>query len=349
MTTVAIDVAPPRSASVRVTRVIDETRDAKSFAFTVPDDRCRDFAYRPGQFVTLRIPSDRDGSVARCYSLSSCPATDVELVVTVKRTSRGYGSNWLCDNISEGDVIDILPPAGVFTPASLDDDLLLWGAGSGITPLVSIIKATLASGSGHVALVYANRDADSVIFGDELRDLQTRHPNRLTVIHWLEAERQIPTADQLAELASPYAVRHSFICGPAGFMTIAREALGRIGTPRSHVHAEVFASLSGDPFAARVPEPAADPDAATVEVDADGQTYTIGWPRSQTLLDAMLTRGLDVPFSCREGQCGTCAAVVVEGEVTMADAGVLDDDDLAEGYVLACQSRPKGAFARIRF
>ncbi|AZG45984.1 3-ketosteroid-9-alpha-monooxygenase, ferredoxin reductase component [Gordonia insulae] len=240
----------------------------------------------------------------------------------------------------------------MFTPESPDHDLLLWGAGSGITPLLSILTTSLASGTGHVALVYANRDADSIIFADELRDLTARHPDRLTVIHWLETARQRPTPDQLAQLGAPFSERHSFICGPAGFMTTVREALTRLNVPRSHVHAEVFTSLSGDPFVAPAPAPAPetlDPDAATVEIDTDGASHTISWPRSQSLLEAMLARGLDVPFSCREGRCGTCAAVVVEGEVGMTDTGVLDADDLADGYVLACQSRPNGPFARIRF
>lgn len=357
MTTVAARVAPPRSASARVSRVIDETRHAKSIVFEVPADRTHDFTYRPGQFLTLRIPSDTAGSVARCYSLASCPVSDDELMVTVKRTANGYGSNWLCDNVSEGDIVDLLPPSGVFTPASADEDLLLWGAGSGITPLFSILKSTLATGSGQVALVYANNDADSIIFDEQLRVLAARHPNRLVVIHWLESVRERPTADQLARLAEPFADRHSYICGPAGFMATVRDAMASLGVPRSRVHAEVFASLRGDPFAQRAsephaPEPAAESDAlatTTAQVDTDGDTHTIDWPRSQNLVEAMLAHGVDVPFSCREGQCGTCACVVVDGDVTMTDTGVLDEDDLEAGYVLACQARPNGDFARIRF
>ncbi|GAA3718712.1 ferredoxin--NADP reductase [Gordonia hankookensis] len=355
MTTVAAGVAPPRPASARVARVIDETRDAKSIVFEVPSHRAHDFIYRPGQFLTLRIPSDTTGSVARCYSLASCPVSDDELMVTVKRTEDGYGSNWLCDNVSEGDIVDLLPPSGVFTPASVHEDLLLWGAGGGITPLFSILKSTLATGSGHVTLIYANRDADSIIFDGRLRDLAARHPNRLVVIHWLESVRGQPTADELARLAEPFADRHSFMCGPAGFMATVRDAMAGLGVPRSRVHAEVFASLRGDPFAESASEPTAesDPlaatDAATAQVVSDGNTHTIDWPRSQNLVEAMLAHGIDVPYSCREGQCGTCACVVVDGDVTMTDTGVLDEDDLEAGYVLACQARPHSDFARIRF
>ncbi|NDZ95941.1 ferredoxin--NADP reductase [Streptomyces sp. SID6673] len=352
MTSVATRVAPPRSASVRVSRVVDETQDAKTIVFEVPADRAHDFTYRPGQFLTLRIPSARTGSVARCYSMASCPVVDDALMVTVKRTPDGYGSNWLCDNVSAGDVVELLPPSGAFTPSSPDDDLLLWGAGSGITPLFSILKSTLATGTGRLTLIYANRDADSIIFAEQLRVLADRHPDRLAVIHWLESVRERPTAAQLAELAEPYADRHSYICGPAGFMATVRDATTRLDIPRTRVHTEVFASLRGDPFAEPPSVATMEPetfDATTAHVDADGATHIITWPRSQNLVEAMLAHGLEVPYSCREGQCGTCACVVVDGDVTMADTGVLDEDDLEAGYVLACQARPTSPCTRIRF
>ncbi len=143
--------------------------------FAVPDELRDKFAYRPGQFLTLRIPSDRTGSVARCYSLASSPFTDDAPKVTVKRTSDGYGSNWLCDNIAAGQTLEVLPPAGVFTPKSLDHDFLLFGAGSGITPVISILKSALTQGGGTVVLVYANRDEKSVIFAEELRALAEKY------------------------------------------------------------------------------------------------------------------------------------------------------------------------------
>src|SRR5439155_10086266 len=133
---------------------------------------------------TLRVPSDKTGSVARCYSLASSPHIDDAPKVTVKRTVGGYASNWLCDNVSAGDRIDVLPPAGTFTPADLDTDFLLWAGGSGITPVMSILKSALCAGTGRVVLVYANRDERSVIFADELRSLTARHGGRLTVVHW---------------------------------------------------------------------------------------------------------------------------------------------------------------------
>ena len=138
MTTVEVPHGS-RSVMLTVSAVVEETADTRSIVFAVPDDLRDKFAYRPGQFLTLRIPSERTGSVARCYSLASSPFSDDAPKVTVKRTSDGYGSNWLCDNVAAGQTIEVLPPAGVFTPKSLDHDFLLFGGGSGITPVISIL------------------------------------------------------------------------------------------------------------------------------------------------------------------------------------------------------------------
>ncbi|MBJ8344697.1 ferredoxin--NADP reductase [Antrihabitans sp. YC2-6] len=339
-----------RSIVLTVSDVIEETADARSLVFAVPDDHSRLFRYAPGQFLTLRIPSDRTGSVARCYSLASSPFTDSLPKVTVKRTVDGYGSNWVCDNVRIGDTIEVLPPSGIFTPKNLDDNLLLFGAGSGITPVMSILKSALAEGTGAVVLVYANRDERSVIFAGELRELVARHPSRLTVLHWLESIQGRPAPEQLASLIAPFGEYESFMCGPAPFMAAARDALTSIGVPRERVHAEAFNSLAGDPFSEDPVDPPADEtDAATVDVELDGESHRLVWPRTRTLVDIMLAKGLDVPYSCREGECGSCACTVVEGRVELGNCQVLDPEDIANGYILACQSRPSTDHVRIEF
>ncbi|MDO3649484.1 ferredoxin--NADP reductase [Nocardia mangyaensis] len=338
----------PRVVTLRVSAVIEETADARSLVFDLPDDDR--FTYRPGQFLTLRIPGGPTGAVARCYSLASSPDTGEPPKVTVKRTVGGYGSNWLCDNIAVGDTVDVLPPLGTFTPASLDTDLLLWAAGSGITPVMSILRSALVRAQGRVVLYYANRDQESVIFADELRELADRHPDRLTVTHWLESLQGLPTGARLAEFAAPYREYESFVCGPGPFMTAVTTALAGAGWPRDRVTTEVFTSLSGDPFAAPEPIAAAESaDAARVEVELDGEVHTLAWPRSRTLVDVLLADGIDVPYSCREGECGSCACTVVDGEVGMDNTGVLDQEDIDAGYTLACQARPRTDTIRIRF
>ncbi|MBU9762834.1 ferredoxin--NADP reductase [Mycobacterium sp. TNTM28] len=345
-----------RSVLVTVADVIDESPDARSLVFSIPEERREQFSYRPGQFLTLRVPSELTGSVARCYSLASSPHTDAAPKVTVKRTADGYGSNWLCDNVNVGDTIEVLPPSGLFTPASLDADFLLWAAGSGITPVMSILKSVLVAGTGRVVLCYANRDERSVIFAAELRDLAARYAGRLTVLHWLESIRGLPTRAQLSGFTQTVfagsAGFESFVCGPAPFMAVIKETLAEAGVPRERTHLEVFQSLSGDPFAedtTRVATDSDDGDSATVQVDLDGASHRLRWPRQATLVDVLIGAGVDVPYSCKEGQCGSCAATVVCGEVDMAACDILEPEDLADGVILGCQARPVSDDIHIEF
>jgi len=341
-----------RSVIVTVADVIAETADTCSLVLDIPEEFRARFAYKPGQFLTLRIPSERTGSVARCYSLASSPHTDEQPKVTVKRTADGYGSNWVCDNVKAGDHIEVLPPSGHFSPKDLDVDLLLFGAGSGITPVMSILKSALDQGSGKIVLVYANRDQDAVIFAAELRRLATEYPDRLTVVHWLETVQGLPTATQLATLAAPFTEYHAFMCGPGPFMDAVHDALAKLDMPRGRVHAEVFNSLAGDPFTDSAPVELTAEDeagAATVEVQLDGETHTLKWPRRQTLVEIMLAKGIDVPYSCNEGECGSCACTILEGDVEMANDEILDPADIADGIILGCQSRPVTDNLRIEF
>jgi 3-ketosteroid 9alpha-monooxygenase subunit B len=333
---------------LQIAEVVDETDDARSLVFAVPDapgdpdippERLR---YAPGQFLTLRVPSDRTGSVARCYSLCSSPFTDDALTVTVKRTADGYASNWLCDHARAGMRIHVLAPSGNFVPRTLDDDFLLMAAGSGITPIMSICKSALAEGSGQLTLLYANRDDSSVIFADALRELSGKYPDRLTVVHWLEVLQGLPSATALAKLAAPYTGRPVYICGPGPFMDASREALEALKVPAQQVHIEVFKSLDSDPFAAIKIEDTdqGDEPPATAVVQLDGETHTVSWPRNAKLLDVLLAKGLDAPFSCREGHCGACACTLRSGKVNMEVNDVLEQQDLDEGLILACQSHP---------
>ncbi|NIH79539.1 ferredoxin--NADP reductase [Amycolatopsis viridis] len=326
----------PDSYPLTVAEVIAETAQASSIVFDVPAEHAAEFRYRPGQFLTLRA-----GAAARCYSLSSAPHEGSRLKVTVKRTAGGYGSNWLCDNVRAGSTVDVLPPAGVFTPESLDADLLLLAGGSGITPVMSILKSALASGGGRIVLVYANRDESSVIFAQELAALAREHPDRLVLVHWLESVQGLPSVTQLRELARPYAEFEAFLCGPEAFMTAGRQALQDLGLPRRRIHLERFVSLGGNPFEdkAAATAPAAGGTTA-LSVDLDGAQHSLSWPRQQKLLDVLLARGLDAPYSCREGQCSACACRIVSGEVKMLNNEVLDAEDIADGIVLACQSVP---------
>jgi 3-ketosteroid 9alpha-monooxygenase subunit B len=346
-----------------VVDVVEETADAKSISFAVPADAAEKFAYKPGQFLTVAVPSDQTGIAARCYSLSSSPHDGGPLTVTVKRTADGYASNWICDNVKVGDTLRVLPPSGIFTPASLDADLLLFGGGSGITPIMSIIRTALAEGSGRIVLFYANRDERSVIFAQELRELAVAHPDRLQVTHWLESVQGIPTAEQLRAFITPYLSHDVFCCGPAPFMKAVMDITKELGLPRSQRHQEKFVSLGGNPFgdlaevqAAEEEMAAADSDddsaaedvfsdlpagPVKVEVELDGEDFAFDdWDPRAKLLDFLESKGVKAPFSCREGECSACAVRLLEGDLRMDHNDVLDADDLAEGIRLGCQSHP---------
>ncbi|MFC9999066.1 2Fe-2S iron-sulfur cluster-binding protein [Nocardia sp. NPDC127526] len=345
-----------RVHQIKVREVVTETADAVSLVFDIPDDLVSRFAYAPGQYLTLRVPSARTGSVARCYSLSSSPHCGDRPTVTVKRTAGGYASNWICDNLAAGSLLTVLEPAGNFVPRSWNRDFLLCAAGSGITPIFSILKSALALGKGRIVLLYANRDRRSIIFAAQLRELARRHPRRLTVLHWLESERGVPTARGLGTLAKPYRRFDVYLCGPPGFATAAKNALAQLRIPERAIREEEYRSLTDNPFEHHQPVAAPDPvparpagDTATVKVEIDGETHTLPWPRHRKLLDVLLDRGIDAPYVCRESACGTCVCRVRRGRTRMIMNEALIDEELARGYTLACQTLPESDDLHITF
>ncbi|WP_306364267.1 ferredoxin--NADP reductase [Nocardia sp. CC227C] len=344
---------------LEVAEVVRETADARTLVFAVPPELTGRFAYRPGQFLTLRIPSERTGSVARCYSLCSSPHVDDRLAVTVKRTAGGYASNLLCDTATAGDRITMLEPGGSFGPRGLDGELLLAAGGSGITPLLSIMKSVLAAGRGSIVLLYANRDRRSVIFAAELDRLEHRYPRRLRVLHWIETERGVPSPRRVGELLRRHRHREWYICGPLGFTTVLRSAASALRVPAARIHLEEYRSLTANPFETTTPPTqstvAPSPTTATgdgsvaLAVDIDGRTHHLGWPRAARLLDVLLDNGIDAPYVCRESACGTCVCAVTRGRTRMVHNEALIDEELARGWTLACQTLPESAEIHISF
>ena len=270
----------------------------------------------------------------------------------------------------------VLPPSGIFTPASLDADLLLFAGGSGITPVMSITRTALAEGSGRIVLFYANRDEQSVIFARELSELSEQYPERLQVVHWLESVQGLPTQEQMKAFAADRLEWDAFVCGPAPFMKMTVAALKELEFPRARRHQEKFVSLGGNPFGdlhdielaeneittAETDEDDAAADAAEasrgpvkVEVELDGEEYTFDdWDPRTKLLEFLESKGVKAPYSCREGECSACAIRLLQGEVRMLHNDVLDDDDLEDGIRLGCQSLPltdtvKVSYSCLRF
>lgn len=344
------DAAAPLMGDVlTVDSVVAETAEAVTIGFAIPDQLAADFRFTPGQFLTLAVPSEQTGWVARCYSVSSSPA-QAGLSVTVKRTRDGYASNWLCDNISPGDLLRVLPPSGLFSPRSPESDLLLCAAGSGITPAMSILRSNLESLTGRIALFYANVTQESIIFRDELAELGERYGERLVVKHWLEAENGRPDSADFAQWAAPYRDREIFICGPAPFMNMVRTGADAAGFDTFRIRTEEYRSLTGDPF-----EPIAEiadddlSDAAQTEVVIDGETHHLVWPTTHTLVDLMVLNNIDTPYACREGKCGACTCRLAEGEVDLGRTDALEPEDITDGYILGCQAHPAAKVVKIEF
>ncbi len=328
----------PSYHELRVAAVIEETHDACSFEFDVPDELLADFKYRPGQFLTLRTPWEDDW-LPRCYSLSSSPYENERLRVTVKRVTDGRGSNWLCDNIKDGDTLQVLKPAGVFVPKNLNANFLLYAGGSGVTPVLSILRSALSQGTGQVRLIYANRDEASVIFKDLLRDLGREYPERLQVIHWLDSVQGYTSPMQLAQLGQGVENPEVFVCGPELFMQCVEQAMKIAGVPGKSVHVERFVSLPGESeggFEAIVEHQGSTATHLTVELD--GETREIECADGEVLLAAMLREGIKAPHSCMVGSCATCMCTLISGDVDLLVNDALDNDELAEGWTLACQA-----------
>ncbi|ASF09524.1 3-ketosteroid-9-alpha-hydroxylase [Nocardia brasiliensis] len=283
--------------------------------------------------------------MARCYSLSGNPHRDDVLTVTVKRVAGGYASNWLCDNIVPGSTLTVLEPSGTFGPDGTNGDLLLLAAGSGITPIMSImsiIKTVLTCGTADIVLIYANRDPGSTIFAGQLEQLTREHPDRFQVQYWFETDGGVPDAAAMTALIAPFAERATYLCGPAGFMAVAMAALAGLGVPASRIHQEKYLSLADNPFEQPEPAPGSPvTDGAILEVEIDGDRHTLTWPRQTKLLDVLLEQGIDVPYVCREPICGSCVCSVRKGRTRMVVNDSLPDEDVEQGLTLACQSLPE--------
>ncbi len=321
--------------ALRIARVVDETADARSFVLEVPDDLRDAFRYDAGQFCTFRVRIDGEPHL-RCYSMCSAPGVDAELQVTVKRVADGLVSNWMIDTLEPGDEIEATCPAGVFRLAPGDGDLVAFAAGSGITPVISLVKAALGGSRRRVHLFYANRDRDSTIFATELDELADRFPGRFELVHHLDAERGFVDDAAIAPFAWVGDDPDFYLCGPAPFMDIVEHSLLDQGMAPDRVHVERFAVP--EPVEATDVPPEGAPTRITIELA--GRTETGDHHPGTTLLQTARQFGLPAPSSCEAGSCATCMAKLVDGSVTMRVNNALTDDEVDDGWVLTCQSVP---------
>jgi len=331
---------------LQVERVIDETHDARSFVLTIPQELEATFAYRAGQFLTFGVPLG-DHHLVRCYSLASCPETESQHKVTVKRIDDGRVSNWFNENVEAGHTLHVMKPAGHFCLADRETPLVFFGAGSGITPIASLIKTALATTERRLHLVYANRDADSVIFSTELRALAARYPDRFELTHRLDdvdGFLDVPAAQKVVA-ADPGA--DFYICGPGVFMDVVEAALAEASVAQEQVFIERFVTPDLDAAAAA---PATGQAMDALRVYLDGEVHEVPVQENETILAACHRAGIDAPCACTEGYCGACMAQVKQGKVEMLlNDGGLDDDQVEEGWVLTCQTRVCSAGVQVDY
>ena len=321
--------------SLRVSAIAAETPDAKTFFLQSTDGQ--EVPYRAGQFLTFLF--DFGGhEIRRSYSMSSAPGVDAELAVTVKRVENGEISRHLFDRVRVGDVLQSLPPSGRFIlDDETDGDLVLLGAGSGITPLFSILKTALATQSRRrVLLIYASRDARSAIFYEKILALARQHSDRFTFLTQFSTEGQRLTNARLDALLARYLTGprpdvRAYLCGPGDFMRLARITLLFLGFRADQIRQEHFVVES--PPAPPVPTISTP---SRVAIRFRGNTHHLIVPAGQYLLTAALEAGISLPYACRGGRCATCAARCIRGRVAMRLNDVLTARDLSDGWVLTC-------------
>lgn len=335
---------------LRVASVERLCADAAAVAFDVPPELAEEFAFAPGQSLTLRREVDgRDErrSYSICSPAGSAPRVGVRVV------PGGVFSSWLVEQVRAGDEVEVMAPTGAFTPDLAEPGHhVLIAAGSGITPMLSIAESVLAADPrSRVTLFYGNRRTDTVMFADELADLKDEYPARFELAHVLsrepreaevlsgrlDAERLAALVAGLVDVAS---ADHWWLCGPHGMVRDAQALLAGLGVPEERVHQELFFADDAVVPELRHEDAVAEGPVSQVTITLDGRTSTAPLPRDHSILDGAQQARPDLPFACKGGVCGTCRALVVDGEADMRRNYALEKAEVEAGYVLTCQTFP---------
>jgi ring-1,2-phenylacetyl-CoA epoxidase subunit PaaE len=341
--------------ALKVASVARNTRDAVVVTFDVPGDLADTFAFRPGQYLTLRTHIGGE-ELRRSYSICAAPH-DGQLRVAIKRLNDGAFSSWANTSLRPGDVVEVMPPDGHFTVPFAPDHARHYAAfavGSGITPILSLVKTALdTEPESRFTLFYGNRASSAVLFREEIEDLKNRYMTRLSIVYVMSREHQDidlfngrldgeKVSQLLERWMSPSLIDYAFVCGPQDMTESVIAALQAKGVAKDHIKFELFGSPAG-PRALRTGQEArrAPGDHCELTIVLDGLTRSITIEKNRdSLLDSALAQGVELPYSCKGGVCSTCRCKVVEGEVDMDANFALEDYEVARGFVLSCQSFP---------
>ena len=342
--------------NLTVKKVVKETPDCVCLSFTVPTELEAFYKFKPGQSLTFRTRINGQ-EVRRSYSICSAPM-DGLLQVAVKKVEGGIFSTWANENLKPGDMLEVMPPVGSFGTElnpQHKKTYVAFAAGSGITPILSIIKSTLSTEPHSTfTLVYGNRTKGSIIFKEALEALKDKFIDRFRLIHILSRERSeteinsgridVPKLEQLFQrLIHPKQVDDYFLCGPEEMIFCIKGFLESRGIAKDHIHFELFTipgqkastvKTENEPVSNSGPK-------AQVGVKLDGIMFDFELPfEGQSILDAALAQGADLPYACKGGVCCTCKARLMEGQVQMEVAWGLEQDEIDAGFILTCQAHP---------
>lgn len=336
-----------------------QTEQAICIAFDLAPEQLDAFQYQPGQHLTIRHLT-KDGELRRCYSI--CSDMQEDMSIAIKKIDQGQFSTWANAHLKAGDVLEVMPPQGVFFQKAAKaggQNYLGFAAGSGITPILSIVKSVLnRQADATFTLVYGNRSWKQTMFSEQIMDLKDRFKERLQLVNIFSLELNDSDifngridADKLQQLFQVNLISaeadHCFACGPEEMMAAVETVLPTWGIQRSKIHTERFNTGTAPKATAQQMESRSE---ERVNIVLDGRELIIEVSKQDdSILDAALRAGADLPYACKGGVCATCKCKVLEGQVEMAVNYSLEEDEIQKGYVLSCQARPTTANVRLSF
>lgn len=335
-----------------VKEIKQETADCVSIAFDIPENIQKEFQFIQGQNITIKTDLD---DIRRSYSICTSPLEN-ELRVAVKKVTNGVFSTFASEKLKKGDVLEVMPPSGSFyteVNTANKKEYVFFAAGSGITPVISIIKTILLTEEqSNVTLVYGNKNTSSIIFKEEIEALKDKRLQRFRVFHILSRERtesdfnvgriDVSKCHHISKLININAVDDFFICGPEEMIFTVKDFLVGWGIPANKIHFELFTTPTRKNTQIYKAAKQSTKEGSEVTIKVDGRSYELMLDyNSNTILEAGLAQGIDLPFACKGGVCCSCKAKLLEGEVEMEANYGLEESEVKDGYILTCQSHPR--------